>query len=147
MRSIPDQNQVILLRDFHEGIVIAWLPTHVDSNDGLGAFCKEAAYTVHINQHCRGIALRELDDSTLVQHDVRARCKCHGWHDHLIPGADASCKYSRMQSCGAVAYTHTVLCSDLLTHFLFEFLHLGSGGQVCGLECLNDDRNVVIVNS
>ena len=133
MRSILNNQKIMLMCNLQNGIHITWLPGIMYRNN---CFCPGSNLFLQLlwrNIVCIRVNVCKYRRSTTIKHTVCRRRKSNRRRDHLIPLTNSCCQTRHMKRRCSIAYCYSVLRPHIICHFLFKSRHCRSCCQIIRL--------------
>ena len=130
MGRILDHQQLILLRDFVDGIQIAGLSGKMYGDNGLGFFRDFSPNILGVDIVGFGVDVRKNGFAPAVKHAIGGSGKGQGRGDDFISLSDSRCQAGHMQGRRSVGHRHRIFGSHILRQGLFKLRHLGPRREI-----------------
>ena len=146
VRSILDENQVVLVANLANRVVLNGAPAKVDSDNRLGLIRDVRLDARRVDIPCVGFDVGKDRRAAAVEYAVRAGSKGDGAHDDLIAGLYASRKAGDVQRSRAIRHRRAVLCARDCAERLLETFRGGATRQIVTAENLLHGGDIRIID-
>ncbi len=143
MRSVVDQDEIVLSGDPPERPVVARLAGEVDRDDRPRPGGDPNLDLGRVQEQGLGVHVGEDGRSPLIDHAIGGGRKRDRRHDHLVPRPDPQSEHRRVQRRRPAADGHPVGRAHVPGHCPLKALHRRAGGQPLGPQHRGDQLDIV----